>query len=88
MTWHTWLLFVATETILCLTPGPETSVPLQVGILAITSFVIEFAVLATYGHLAGRAMSAARGSRFITVTNRAGGAMLVAAGSGLAWTNR
>ena len=50
--------------------------------------IIEFAVLAIYGHVAGRAASMARKSRFIAATNRASGAMLVAAGTGLAWTNR
>lgn len=67
---------------------PANAVAPQVMILAITSLIIEFVVLAIYGHVAGRAASIARKSRFITATNRASGAMLVAAGTGLAWTSR
>jgi hypothetical protein len=38
MAWETWGLFLVTETILCLTPGPA--------ILGVTSVVVEFVVLA------------------------------------------
>ena len=56
----------------------------QVAILGVTSVVIEFFVLAGYGYLAARAAAIARQSRFITVTNRVSGGMLVAAGAGIA----
>ena len=66
--------------------NPKAPVGTQVAILGITSVVIEFAVLAGYGFLAGRAARAARRSRFVVATNRASGAMLVVAGGSLALT--
>lgn len=56
----------------------------QVLILGVTSVIIEFLVLATYGYLAARAATIARKPRFVTATNRVSGSMLVAAGAGIA----
>jgi threonine/homoserine/homoserine lactone efflux protein len=56
----------------------------QVLILGVTSVVIEFFVLAAYGYLAARAATIAREPKFVAVTNRVSGGMLVAAGAGIA----
>ena len=56
----------------------------QVLILGVTSVIIEFFVLAAYGYLAARAATIAREPRFVAVTNRVSGSMLVAAGAGIA----
>jgi threonine/homoserine/homoserine lactone efflux protein len=56
----------------------------QVLILATTSVLIEFLVLASYGYLAGRASALARRPRFVRQTNLASGAMLIVAGAGVA----
>lgn len=56
----------------------------QVVILGVTSVVIEFFVLAAYGYLAARAATIAREPKFVKVTNRVSGGMLVAAGAGIA----
>ena len=56
----------------------------QVVILGVTSVIIEFFVLAAYGYLAARAATMAREPRFIAVTTRVSGGMLVAAGAGIA----
>lgn len=55
----------------------------QVLILGVTSVIIEFFVLAAYGYLAARAATIAREPRFVAVTNRVSGSMLVAAGAGI-----
>ncbi len=64
--------------------SPQSPVAPQVAVLGATSVVIEFFVLAGYGYLAGRAARVARQPRFVVATNRASGALLVAAGAGLA----
>ena len=56
----------------------------QVLRLGVTSVIIEFFVLAAYGYSAARAATIAREPKFVAVTNRVGGGMLVAAGAGIA----
>ncbi len=67
---------------------PAGSVPSQMAILAATTVVVEFAVLTTYGALAGRATALAAEPRFATATNRVAGTLLVAAGVGTAAIRR
>jgi homoserine/homoserine lactone efflux protein len=59
---------------------PMADVPAQVAVLAVTSIVVEFMVLAAYGGLAGRATSLARRPQFAALTNRVAGSLLIAAG--------
>lgn len=67
---------------------PAGSVAWQVTILAVTSVVIEFFVLAGYGTLAGRFTGRAIQPRFATLTNRVAGSLLVSAGAGMAAIRR
>lgn len=56
----------------------------QVLVLGVSSVIIEFFVLAAYGYLAARAAAIAREPKFVAVTNRVSGGMLVVAGAGIA----
>lgn len=67
---------------------PSGDVALQVAVLAVTSVVVEFFVLAAYGALAGRATSLASRPRFAVATNRIAGSLLMAAGVGTAAVRR
>jgi homoserine/homoserine lactone efflux protein len=59
-------------------------VAFQMLVLGVTSAMIEFVVLAVYGYLAASASRLAQQPRFRIVTNRVSGAMLIAAGAGVA----
>jgi threonine/homoserine/homoserine lactone efflux protein len=67
---------------------PGASLPVQIAILAVTSIVIEFGVLAVYGALSGGLHRRAGGPTFAAWTNRISGAFLIAAGLGMAFVNR
>ncbi len=67
---------------------PRGSVAIQVAILAATSITIEFFVLFAYGAAAGRLTHLATRPRFARATNTAAGAMLIAAGAGVAAIRR
>ena len=64
------------------------NVAFQIFVLAISSMVVEFAILFTYGELAGRALATARNPRFEKITNRIAGSLLIGAGVGLARLRR
>jgi threonine/homoserine/homoserine lactone efflux protein len=64
--------------------NPAEPVAWQVLILGISSVVAEFFVLVGYGFLAGRASHLARLPRFVRLTDRVAGVLLVGAGAGLA----
>ncbi len=67
---------------------PARGIAPQMAILAVTSIVIEFAVLGMYGYLAGRIAHLARSERFVRSTNLVSGGLLVLAGAGLALARR
>lgn len=67
---------------------PAGSVLLQILILGATSVVIEFAVLAAYGSLAGRLRAFATRPSVFVWFERTAGSLLVAAGLGLAFWRR
>ena len=63
---------------------PHRNVVFQIVLLGVTSVVVEFVILYTYGQLAGRGLATARSPRFEKVTNRVAGSLLIGAGIGLA----
>jgi homoserine/homoserine lactone efflux protein len=63
---------------------PGAPVVPQVAILAVTSVVIEFAILSGYAMAAGRAAMFAIEPRYAKWTSRIAGGLLMAAGAGLA----
>jgi homoserine/homoserine lactone efflux protein len=64
------------------------SIAFQILVLGISSIVVEFLILFTYGQLAGRALATARNPRFEKLTNRIAGSLLIGAGAGLAGLRR
>ncbi|HWK45871.1 MAG TPA: LysE family translocator [Stellaceae bacterium] len=67
---------------------PAGSIAGQIAILAATSVVIEFVILAGYGLLAGRATRLARRPGFARITNWMAGSLLISAGVGMATLRR
>jgi len=67
---------------------PRQDIVGQMMTLAVTSIVIEFAVLGMYGYLAARIAHLARSDRFVRNTNLVSGSLLVLAGAGLALARR
>jgi homoserine/homoserine lactone efflux protein len=68
--------------------NPAEPLAPQIAILAATSILIEFGVLASYAALASRVSHFAQRPRFANVFRRVGGAMLIGAGAGLAALKR
>ena len=68
--------------------NPRAPVWPQVAILAATSVVIESVVQVFYASIAGRATAFATKPRFVRITNRVSGSLLVAAGLGMAAVRR
>jgi threonine/homoserine/homoserine lactone efflux protein len=62
---------------------PSGNVPLQVGVLAVSSIAVEFFVLLGYGLAAGRLSGWARRPAVARATERVAGGLLVAAGATL-----
>lgn len=68
----------------------DTSTPAapQIAILGVSSVIVEFIILLGYGTLASRASGFARQPRFVSITNRLCGSLLIAAGARLATIRR
>jgi hypothetical protein len=67
---------------------PAGNVPLQVAILALTSSVVEFTVLASYGMFAGRVSRLAAEPRVAALLDRAAAVLLMGAGLRMAALRR
>jgi len=68
--------------------APAEPLATQIMILAVTSVLIEFGVLAGYAVLASRASGLAHRPRFVSILQRVGGGLLIGAGAGLATLKR
>ncbi len=68
--------------------NPRRAVAPQIVILGASSIVVELFILVGYGILAGKASQFARQPRFVAITNRIAGAVLIGAGAGLAALRR
>lgn len=68
--------------------NPAAALPLQVGILAVSSILIELVVLAIYVAACHRARRLVRRPAFAGSLNRVGGVLLIGAGAGLATMRR
>ena len=64
------------------------SIPPQVFILGVSSIVVEFFILLTYGQLAGQTLHLAQNPRFEKISKRVAGGLLIGAGLGLARLRR
>jgi homoserine/homoserine lactone efflux protein len=67
---------------------PAKPLATQILILAVTSVLIEFGVLAGYAVLASRASGLAHRPRVASILHRLGGGLLIGAGAGLAMLKR
>jgi homoserine/homoserine lactone efflux protein len=67
---------------------PARSVPTQIAILGVSSILIEFAVLGLYVAVCHRARGMMQRPAFSSALNRAGGALLIGAGAGMATIRR
>jgi homoserine/homoserine lactone efflux protein len=67
---------------------PHSPVALQVAVLAVSSILIELVVLAIYVAVCRQARGLMKRSGFTISLNRAGGALLIGAGAGLATLRR
>ena len=81
MTIETWVLFCVTETVLCFTPGPAVLLVVSLGL----THGVRAGLGASLGILAANAFWR---SCFATSFTRAGGALLIGAGAGLATMRR
>jgi homoserine/homoserine lactone efflux protein len=64
--------------------APSASITPQILILGMTSILLEFLVLSTYGAPASRASAMVRSARSTNYIRKAGGILLIGAGAGIA----
>jgi threonine/homoserine/homoserine lactone efflux protein len=67
---------------------PARTLPAQFGLLTLTGVVVEFSVQLAYGAAAGRMGQLAARPRLAAWANRGAGALLIAAGVGIAAARR